>query len=249
MYTAIEKFRLYEEIVEQIERSIMRGMLKPGDRLPIERDLAQEFGVSRTAVREAVKVLQEKGLVQACAGKGTFVTKGSAQARGEILQVSGKYDRPETWMHLVEVREILEPGVAALAALRARDEHIGEMQKAFNTMEAAQQDPFAYFKAGLDFHHTLAEATGNPVLVSLMDSIVRLLREHRLRLFEVKGSAERAQLYHRQILEAVQQRDPEGTREAMCAHMQQARQDGVASFKAESSLPLTPNDTGKTGNG
>src|SRR5271170_7659157 len=85
MYQAIKTSRLYEQIVQQVEASILKGQLKPGDQLPAERDLAQRFGVSRTAVREAVKTLREKGLVEAYSGRGTFVTNGTSQATRQSL--------------------------------------------------------------------------------------------------------------------------------------------------------------------
>ena len=80
MYKIVQASRLYQQIVEQIEQSIVAGELKPGDQLPAERDLAQRFGVSRTAVREAVKALREKGLVEAYPGRGTFIMDGTSRA-------------------------------------------------------------------------------------------------------------------------------------------------------------------------
>ncbi len=80
MYKAVRSARLYEQIVQQIEASIVKGTLKPGDQLPAERELAVQFAVSRTAVREAVKALREKGLVEAYSGRGTFITNGTSQA-------------------------------------------------------------------------------------------------------------------------------------------------------------------------
>src|SRR5438034_11051066 len=80
VYKLVRTSRLYEQIVQQIEESILKGALKPGDQLPAERDLAQRFGVSRTAVREAVKALREKGLVEAYSGRGTFITDGTSHA-------------------------------------------------------------------------------------------------------------------------------------------------------------------------
>ncbi len=82
MYRAVKTSRLYEQSVQQVEDSILKGQLKPGDQLPAERDLAQRFGVSRTAVREAVKTLREKGLVEAYSGRGTFVTNGTSMRFG-----------------------------------------------------------------------------------------------------------------------------------------------------------------------
>src|SRR6202142_1059 len=87
MYRAVKTSRLYEQIVQQVEDSILKGQLKPGDQLPAERDLAQSFGVSRTAVREAVKTLREKGLVEAYSGRGTFVTHGPSNAIRQSLDL------------------------------------------------------------------------------------------------------------------------------------------------------------------
>ena len=80
MYKIVRTSRLYEQIVQQIEESIAKGALKPGDQFPAERELAQQFGVSRTAVREAVKALREKGLVEAYPGRGTFITSGTSNS-------------------------------------------------------------------------------------------------------------------------------------------------------------------------
>src|SRR5579864_2321164 len=109
MYRTVKTSRLYEQIVQQVEASILKGQLKPGDQLPAERDLAQRFGVSRTAVREAVKTLREKGLVEAYSGRGTFVTNGTTQAVRQSLDLMVKIGQPEGSNHLAEVRAILEP--------------------------------------------------------------------------------------------------------------------------------------------
>ncbi len=90
VYKLVRTSRLYEQIVQQIEDSIVKGDLKAGDQLPAERDLAQRFGVSRTAVREAVKALREKGLVEAYSGRGTFITDGTTQAVRQSLRLDGK---------------------------------------------------------------------------------------------------------------------------------------------------------------
>jgi len=118
VYKTVRTSRLYEQIVQQIEESILKGALKAGDQLPAERDLAQRFGVSRTAVREAVKALREKGLVEAYSGRGTFITDGTSQAIRQSLGLMVKIGQPSGSVHLAEVRAILEPEIAALAATR-----------------------------------------------------------------------------------------------------------------------------------
>src|ERR1700756_1700354 len=108
VYKAVRTSRLYEQIVQQIEESILKGALKPGDQLPAERELALQFGVSRTAEREAVKALREKGLVEAYSGRGTFVTNGTSQVIRHSLDLMTRIHQRDGLAHLVEVREILE---------------------------------------------------------------------------------------------------------------------------------------------
>ena len=187
--------------------------------------MAEQFGVSRTAVREAVKALREKGLVEAYPGRGTFITNGTSQAIRQSLDLMVKIGHPEGSTQLVEVREILEPEIAALAATRAEEQHLVAMRDAIAVMDRARQDPDAFIEADLDFHLSLAEAAANPIILSLIDSIVGLLREQRMRIFYVDGGPERGQFHHKRILEAVEGRDPEKAREVMRAHLEQVRED------------------------
>jgi GntR family transcriptional repressor for pyruvate dehydrogenase complex len=235
VYKLVRTSRLYEQIVQQIEESILKGDLKPGDQLPAERELAQHFGVSRTAVREAVKALREKGLVEAYSGRGTFITDGTSQAVRQSLDLMVKIGQPEGSTHLAEVRAILEPEIAALAASRAQESDLATMREAVAMMDRAGQDPDAYIEADLDFHLALAEAASNPLILSLLDSIVGLLREQRLKIFTVAGGPERGQFHHKRILEAMERRDPERVREAMKAHLEQVREDSQASTAKRSS--------------
>src|SRR5579863_6790333 len=229
VYKVVRTSRLYEQIVQQIEESVLNGTLKPGDQLPAERELAQRLGGSRTAVHEAVKTLREKGLVEAYSGRGTFITDGTSQAARQSFDLMVKLGQPEGSPHLAELRLILEPGIAALAAARIGDEHLAAMREAVAVMDRAQKDPAAYIEADLDFHLALAEAAANPLILSLIDSIVGLLREQRLRIFKVEGGPERGQFHHKRILEAVERRDSKKAWEAMKAHLEQVREDSQAS--------------------
>ena len=225
MYKVVQTSRLYQQIVQQIEESIDKGDLKEGDQLPAERDLAQQFGVSRTAVREAVKTLREKGLVEAYAGRGTFITNGSTNSIRNTLDRMIRNGPLEGTVHLAEMREILEPEIAFLAAKRADQETISAMQESISVMDAARMDPEAFIEGDLDFHLALAEAAGNPLILSLIDSIVGLLREQRMRTYYTEGGPERGQYHHKRILEAIEHRDPQGARDAMRAHLRQVRAD------------------------
>jgi len=228
-YTPIQSERLYEQIVEQVEQRILAGELKVGDRLTPERELAAQFGVSRTAVREAVKALRQKGLVEVQPGRGTFITNGTSRAVRHSLDLLMKIGGMEGFSDLVEVREIVEPEIAALAAARATDEHIAALREAVVTMDGALEDPDKFIEADLDFHLACAEATRNALIPALIDSIVDLLREQRARIFRVAGGPQRGQFHHKRILEAIVRRDPKAAHEAMRAHLRQVREDSEAS--------------------
>ena len=114
------------------------------------------------------------------------------------------------------------------------------MRDAVAVMDRARQDPDAYIEADLDFHLALAEAAANPLILSLIDSIVGLLREQRMRIFKVDGGPERGQFHHKRILEAIEQRNAEKAREAMRAHLQQVRQDSQAYSADEHSTLSKP---------
>ena len=231
VYHAVKTSRLFEQIVKQVEESILAGQLKPGDQLPAERDLAHKFGVSRTAVREAVKTLREKGLVEAYSGRGTFVTNGTSQAIRQSLDMMIRINQQEGSSHLAELRQVLEPEIAGLAAPRIEEQLLATMREAVAIMDRNLHDPDAYVEADLDFHLALAEAVGNPLILSLLDSIVGLLREQRTRVFSVDGGPERGQFHHKKILAAVEKRDSGRAREAMRAHLKQVLSDTSRSDK------------------
>lgn len=240
VYKTVRTSRLYEQIVQQVEDSILKGQLKPGDQLPAERDLAQRFGVSRTAVREAVKTLREKGLVEAYSGKGTFVTNGTSQAIRQSLDLMIRINQQEGSANLVELRLVLEPEIAGLAASRIDEQLLATMREAVAVMDRSLRDPDAFVEADLDFHLALAEAVGNPLILSLLDSIVGLLREQRSRIFNVDGGPERGQFHHKRILAAIEQRDSVAARESMRAHLQQVLTDSSSLVNSSGSSSGNP---------
>ncbi len=227
MYEPIQTGRLYKQIVEQIERRIVAGDLKVGDQLPPEPELARQFTVSRTAVREAVKALCEKGLIEIRPGRGTFVINEGPDMR-HSLGLLIKLDSAEGSRSLVEVREILEPEIAALAAMRITDEYIATLQDAVATMESALDNVEVFVEADLDFHLALAEATQNLIIPALIDPIIDMLREQRKQTGKASGGLRRGQFHHKKILEAVIRRDPAAARLAMQQHLEQVRKDSKA---------------------
>jgi GntR family transcriptional repressor for pyruvate dehydrogenase complex len=225
MYTPVGRSKLYEQIVEQIQGRIVRGELRTGDRLLPERELAASFGASRTAVREALKTLAQMGLVDMRPGRGNIITDNTSDAMrsslGLMMRV-GVLSNPDA---LVELRAIIEPEIAALAAERASDEQLAALRDAVETMERSLHQADTYIAADTRFHRTLALATRNPLIVSLIDSIVGLLAEQRSLIFTVPGGPERGQVYHKTLLEAVERRDVEQARTAMRAHLTQVSVD------------------------
>lgn len=225
MYTPVRSSKVFEQIAGQIESRILSGELRSGDRLPTERELAEQFHASRTAVREAMKSLAQKGLVNMRPGRGTIVIDGTTQAVRHSLDLMMKFGQAGDSTNLVEVRGIFEPEIAALAAARATDAEIAAMREAVVIMDANLTNADLYIRADNDFHQALAKATQNSLILTLVNSIVFLLSEQRKQIFTVDGGPERGQVHHKHILETIIQRDPEAAREAMRAHLQQVRQD------------------------
>lgn len=225
MYTPIQSNKVFERIASQIEKSILSGELRSGDRLPTERALSEQFQVSRTAVREAMKSLAQKGLIDMRPGRGTIVIDGTSQAMQESLNLVMQLGQADRSANLVEVREILEVEIAALAALRATDTDITSLRSAVEIMDQNLQNADAFISADNDFHQALARATQNVIILTLVNSIVTLLSEQRKQIFAVPGGPERGQKHHKQILHAVIQHDASAAREAMRSHLQQVRED------------------------
>ena len=227
MYTPIQSTKVFELVAEQIERRILDGELRSGDRLPTERELAEQFHVSRTGVREAMKILAQKGLVDMRPGRGTIVIDGSHEAMQNSIGLVMKLKLGEVGGSdkLVEVREILETEIAALAAVRAKDKEIAAMRDAIQVMDESLNDADAFIAADNRFHEALAQATQNTLIFILVNSIVPLLSEQRKQIFETEGGPQRGQFHHKRILESVLRHDPEAAREAMHAHLRQVRED------------------------
>jgi GntR family transcriptional regulator, transcriptional repressor for pyruvate dehydrogenase complex len=230
VYESVQNLRLYEQIVKQITNLIAKGTLTPGDQLPSERELAQQFGVSRTAVREAVKALRQKGLVAIRPGRGTYITDVFDTATGVVrdsLALMVQTGLNTGLNDLLQVRMLLEPGIAALAAEKATEKEIETMHQLILKMDSALKDQEAFVEADLEFHLKLAKASQNSLIPILIDPVIDLLREQRMRIFEVRGGAERGQFHHRKIFEAVKLRNPEAARAAMKAHLEQVVQDST----------------------
>lgn len=221
------KDRLYQEIVEQIQQQILSGALKPGDQIPAERDLADRFGVSRTAVREAIKSLTEKGLIEVFVGRGTFVTSLSADRVVESITLLLRNERRNV-ASLQEARELLEVPTARLAAQRRTDAHVARLRALAAEMEEEGSLSPRLVDGDTEFHVELARAAGNPVLVLMSQTIVALLRADRLDRDDFDDALSVAFASHREIVDAVADGDGERAAQAMTEHLAHVSLRGAA---------------------
>lgn len=215
---AVKKTRISEEIVQQIYRLIREGVLNPGDRLPPERELAQRFGVSRASVREAMRLLDLKGLVAVRPGAGTFITEDTVEAIVQSFS-SLMSEGANTASDVFEMRLLLEPQVAALAAQRASDAEVWRMKEILDAQEAEIAAGSTGVEFDSEFHFAIANATQNAALIAVTQAVSGILRQSR----EVSlQSPERSRLSlqsHRQILAALSSRRPAEAEEAMHQHI------------------------------
>ncbi len=235
LYGAISKEELYLKVANFIQDLILSQQLLPGDKLPPERELAERMKLSRTVVREAIKALQERGLVEVVPGSGTFISTREAVSKrvGDSLNLVFQLES-KSIKHLQEVREALEISIAELAAKRAGPEHLEQMRSAIKDMDRSLDSPDEYVNADLRFHLVLAQATGNPLFVALVNSVVDLLREARLLIFESPGAPARGQKGHREILHCIERKDSKCAREAAERHLSQAYEDLKAGMELAS---------------
>jgi DNA-binding FadR family transcriptional regulator len=211
--------RLVDRVVAEIGRAIIAGQLAPDTNLPPERELALQLGVSRTVVREAVRILVAKGLAEARHGLGTKVRRVTQQQIAEplllLLQTSHGSITVE---HLATVRSILEIEIAGLAAAQATPAELEALRLAYEAMVAAKETPALLATRDAEFHQLLARLTHNPLLVILADSIFDVLHEY-LHLMSPRLEPHRNVLpYHWAIYQQVAANQVEGARQAMREH-------------------------------
>lgn len=206
---------------------IAQAALKPGDRLPSERELGQQFNVSRTVVREAMRSLAAKGVLDIRSGSPAIVAKVDAKRAGEALRlyVQGLNVGMDgvTYEQINDVRSMIESKVAELAAATATDSDIAQLEAIHRNFCGELRNPEAASMLDVAFHRTIAVSVHNPLFVLMLDSIEPVLIEIRRRTLGVAGRPENAVVAHGLILDRIQQHDQEGAAAAMNAHLEEAR--------------------------
>lgn len=228
-FERIANQRIYQQIVDQISRMIDDGSLKPGDRLPPERQLAEEFGVSRAAVREALSALGLMGLVEVRPGEGTFVRSGTEDGLVTPMALLLALERDEAiGVELLEVRAALEAEAAFLAALRHEPEDLVMLEEAIERMKAEPPVGQASADADWKFHRAVASAAGNGLLLQIMRTLSEHMQDgitkYRHQLLLRIPDTERVLLEeHQGILDAIRDRRPELAHDRMRAHLDRVK--------------------------
>jgi GntR family transcriptional regulator, transcriptional repressor for pyruvate dehydrogenase complex len=216
----VRKTKVYAEIAAQIHRLIAEGRLKPGDHLPPERELAEVFGVSRTSVRDAIRVLEVRGLVEPRHGEGTVVRQILIDAIVSPLADALTASKDLT-ADLFDMRKMLEPPLARAAAFRATADDVRALAEIVARQAARAQAGEIAIDEDNAFHYRIATAAKNRVVLRTMDILMDLLRESRVRSLQGPGRAEKSLQGHRRILAAIRRRDPDGAADAMRAHIEE----------------------------
>jgi len=220
-FKIIKKESTLEVIIQQIKNQIKKGILKPGEKLPSERKLADLLGVSRASVREAIQALAFSGYLEVIQGKGTY-----------ILEMATKYDEIVNFFsefsnysldYLMEARIMLEGEFARLAALNASQEEIEVMEKVFNEI-CNSKDTNTFFVKDLQLHLTIAKATHNPIMNGLIKIIGEMLYKETQKIIEISGDTrENTIKTTRDLVQAIKQRNAEKAKELMSKHIRNIR--------------------------
>lgn len=210
---------LFETIASKIEREIACGALAVGTKLPSERSMAESYGVSRNVIREAIRVLEEKGFVEVRAGRGGFVCKPSQKALADSLTTVVESSSASV-EEIVEAREVLEAAMLEQAAKCAREENISVLHKLFTEMERQKRSGARFAELDKEFHLALARCTGNSVLTLLAGSVYSMADSNLFQMTQMNPARMlSAQQEHKEMIEAIAIHDAERAKNALKRHI------------------------------
>jgi GntR family transcriptional repressor for pyruvate dehydrogenase complex len=211
-----------EQVVARVYELIKHHELQPGDRLPPERELAKQLGISRPALRAGLGSLISMGVLQSRQGAGTFIVDGPPALDSEPLRLLAEL-HGFSYDHMFETRSILEVGAAGLAAERATGDQLATMAEEIAEMFAWLNDPQQFLVHDIAFHRAVAAASGNPTLATLVEMVSAILYERRRDTIERAHDFNEALDLHRRIYRAIRNHKPEEAREAMREHIVRAQ--------------------------
>jgi DNA-binding FadR family transcriptional regulator len=223
----VDRTSVVDSVIERLEGLIFGG-LEPGAALPSEGKLAEALGVSRLTVREATRTLQARGLLEITQGRRPTVAAPNGALLGDFFETAVRRD-PRALLDLLDVRRALEVHIAVLAARRATKGDVADMEMSIAAMRAAEDESEAFHAADVRFHENLAAASGNRLLVFLIEALAGPLRASRLRSFAGHrargGGIEDVIQQHQRILDAVEARSARAAAQAMRDHLEQTERD------------------------
>jgi GntR family transcriptional regulator, transcriptional repressor for pyruvate dehydrogenase complex len=227
-FETVRKNKVYEEVARQIERLILKK-LKPGDKLPSERELAEALDVSRSSIRDAIRGLELMGLVEPRQGAGTIVrevsTDNLVNPFANILK-----QKQALVGELLDFRKMLEPPLAARAATHASADEISEMEEILQRQEKRLSRGETTIAEDAEFHYSVALASGNSVVLKVLDILMDLLRDSRERSLQVEGRPQKSLAGHRRILAAIKRHDAESAKAAMRRHIEDVEEIVLREF-------------------
>jgi len=236
-----EKLAAAEQVIDRVRSLIENGQLRSGDRLPAERELARELGVSRPSVRSGLKTLAAMGVVQIRQGAGTFIMTGPPKLDSEPLSFLAAL-HGFTRAQMFESRLVLEVTVAGMAAERTREapERLIAISDETTGMFASLDDPVTFLDYDIRFHRAVAAAADNPILSSLVEMVSTMFRELRQRTIRHAHDLKLAAEEHRGIYQAIRAHDPDRARQAMSDHLRRALRTQVLEESTPAAVPGTP---------
>lgn len=216
-FQAIRKNRVHEEVAKQLERMIL-NKLQPGDKLPAERELAEMLGVSRSSIRDAMRRLQLIGLVEPRQGAGTVVREISSETLVSPL-ANVIAQKKHTVNELLDFRIMIEPPLAARAAEHASAEQVAKMDEILTRQARLLQAGHLAVEEDAEFHYTIAQASGNSVMLKVLDTVMDMLRETRSLTLQTEGRPAKSLAGHKRILAAIKKKDAAAAEAAMRQHI------------------------------
>ena len=218
----VRRVRLYENAVDQIQTLILRKKYAPGDRLPSERSLAQQFHISRHSLREALRILDVMGLIEIRVGDGIYVKEINFLPYIESLNFSIRtklQNERDTLIKLWETRRILEVGMVDVAARQINDSFLRSLWWCIEEMEKNIEHQDAFISWGIRFHRLIAEIGQNEVLLLVWDTLANLIRTSQNKIYRIPWSPKKALAAHKRIYLALEARDSRRAVEAMKQHL------------------------------
>lgn len=221
-FKPIQQQKIYEQIVEQIKVMITEGNLKPGDKLPAERVLAENLNVSRASVREALSALHLLGLLEVKSGEGTYIKQSDVNSIIQPLALLLLMER-DTTLEILQVRKGLEVEAAGLAAINATDDDVRKLGKIIDDMEKQMQQSALGEFTDWEFHFAVVHAARNSLLVRLMntisDTMQKTIKINREQLFKTEGNQQILFKQHLDVYNAIKNRDVGMARLKMNEHL------------------------------